>query len=87
MAESVVGRQQLSRTQEIQYKEWQKKVWPNTTEEESVKVACGNEATTANKNTSPTSSMDALLSASVTIDNNNREVEDEGSGKSSHGWW
>ena len=78
MADSVVGRQELSQAQEIQYKEWQKKVWPNNTEEESAKEACGNnDDTTANKNTSPTSS----LSASITIDNNNRE-EEEG-----HGWW
>jgi len=87
MAGSVVGRQ-LSQVQDIQYKEWQKKVWPTNTEEETTK-AVGNEATTANKNTSPTSSMDALVNASITIDNNNREVEeDEVSGsKSSHGWW
>jgi len=90
MADSVVGRQQLSQAQEIQYKEWQKKVWPTNMEEETTK-AVGNEANTANnKNTSPNSSMDALLSASITVDNNNREEEDEGSGsgsKSSHGWW
>ena len=70
--------------QEIQYKEWQKKVWPNT--EEDTAKACGSDNTaTANKNTSPTSSMDA-----ITIDNNNKEEEedDECSGsKSSHGWW
>lgn len=88
MADSVVGRQQLSQAQESQYKEWQKKVWPNTGEETNTKALNGDHATTANnKNTSPTSSMDALLSASVTIDNNNKEEEDEGRSRSSHGWW
>lgn len=47
------------------------KVW---TEEETTK-ARGNNNTSTKINTSPTSSMDALLSASITIDNNNREEE------------
>ena len=88
MADSVVGRQQLSQAQESQYKEWQKKVWPaNTMEDTTTKTCSDDNATANNKNTSPTSSMDALLSASVTIDNNNKEEEDEGRSKSSHGWW
>ena len=83
MAEYRVA-EQLTQGQESQYKEWQKKVWPNNTEEATSIARGGGNAATATENTSPTSSMDAaLLSASITVDNNNKEEEKE----EGHGWW